>query len=91
MPVPKRKTSKRRRDQRQANKGIKPKAFTGCSNCQEPINTHTVCMNCGFYKGEKILVTKQERSVKRGKERAAITKRLQQKQAQQQPESADNQ
>ncbi|MCL4361009.1 50S ribosomal protein L32 [Candidatus Dependentiae bacterium] len=91
MPVPKRKTSKRRRDQRSANKGIKPQIFTACSHCQEPINPHTVCMNCGHYKGKKIMVTKKERSAKRGQERQAVAQKLQAKYAQQeQKQTAEN-
>lgn len=65
MPVPKRKTSKRRRDQRSANKGIRPKAFSGCLTCQAPIAAHKVCQECGYYKGVKILQTKTDRMHKR--------------------------
>jgi large subunit ribosomal protein L32 len=65
MPVPKRKRSRARRDSRFANKGIKVKAITGCSNCKEPIAPHTPCKECGFYKGAKVLVTKADRKVKR--------------------------
>jgi len=74
MPVPKRKTSKRRRDQRSANKGIKAKAFTECLSCKQPINPHTLCSNCGSYKGKKIVVTKVERMLKRGEVRQAKAK-----------------
>lgn len=63
MPVPKRKTSKSRRDKRHANCGINPQAFTACSNCQEPIMPHIACNTCGFYKGRKIFKTKLDRSV----------------------------
>jgi large subunit ribosomal protein L32 len=65
MPVPKRKRSRARRDSRFANKGLKVKAITGCSNCKEPIAPHTPCKTCGFYKGAKVLVTKADRKVKR--------------------------
>ncbi len=79
MPVPKRKTSKRRRDQRSANKGIKAKAFTECASCQHPITPHTLCSNCGSYKGKKIVVTKVERMIKRGEARQAKAKLAQEK------------
>jgi large subunit ribosomal protein L32 len=65
MPVPKRKTSKRRRDQRSSGKGIKPKAFSGCLTCSAPIGAHQVCKECGYYKGVKILQTKNDRMHKR--------------------------
>lgn len=65
MPVPKRKTSKCRIRSRAANKGIDPKSFSACSNCKDPIVSHQVCKACGFYKGEKVMVTKLDRKVKR--------------------------
>jgi len=65
MPVPKRKRSRARRDSRFANKGIKVKAITGCTNCKDPIVPHAACKKCGFYKGAKVLTIKAERSVKR--------------------------
>lgn len=61
MPVPKRKTSKARRDKRQSCKFIRPKAFCHCSNCEAPLNPHQACLTCGFYKGKKVLTTKQDR------------------------------
>jgi len=74
MPVPKRKTSKSRRDKRQSCKFIRPKAFTVCSNCTEPVSTHTLCHLCGFYKGRKVLLTRQDRSARRRTERALAQK-----------------
>jgi large subunit ribosomal protein L32 len=65
MPVPKRKTSKSRRDQRQSCKFIRPKPFSECKQCNEPVSGHQVCLNCGFYKGRKVLATKKERVIKR--------------------------
>lgn len=71
MPVPKRKTSKARRDQRASTKFIRPQAITKCLNCEHPINPHQVCFECGFYKGKKIMTTKLERAIKRGEVRRA--------------------
>ena len=75
MPVPKRKRSRARRDKRFANKGIKIKSFTECKNCKSPLACHTVCSNCGFYKGVKIMSTKAERAVRRGEKRQAKAKK----------------
>jgi len=69
MPVPKRKRSRSRRDKRFANKGLKVKMFTECNNCQAPIAPHQVCSGCGFYKGVKVVDTKIDRAIKRGKAR----------------------
>jgi len=65
MPVPKRKRSRARRDSRFANKGIKVKSITGCSQCNEPLIPHAACKKCGFYKGAKVLAIKADRLVRR--------------------------
>ena len=65
MPVPKRKTSKARRDQRSSSWFIRPQAIALCMECDAPNNPHQVCTECGFYKGRKVMITKRDRSVKR--------------------------
>lgn len=69
MPVPKRKTSKARRDKRSANKHIRPQAIAACLNCSAALSPHSACAECGFYKGVKVLTTKLERAIKRGESR----------------------
>lgn len=71
MPVPKRKRSRARRDSRFANKGIEPKAFTSCSQCEAPLAPHQACRECGYYKGSKVLATKVDRVVKRAEQKQA--------------------
>ena len=65
MAVPKRKTSKSRRDQRSASKFIRPQIFSECSHCSAPLLPHIVCEGCGFYRGRKIIKTKLDRSLAR--------------------------
>lgn len=72
MPVPKRKTSKARRDQRSSTKFIRPQAITACLNCSAALSPHQACAECGFYKGRKVLTTKIERVLKRGEARQAL-------------------
>jgi len=69
MPVPKRKRSRARRDSRFANKGMKVQSLTTCLNCQAPLATHQACKGCGFYKGVKVLRTKNDRSIERAQTR----------------------
>lgn len=69
MPVPKRKTSKRRRDQRHANRGLDVATITHCPNSGAPVMPHTVCLESGYYKGVKVMKTKQDRLEARGKKR----------------------
>ena len=97
MPVPKRKTSRARRDSRSADKAIKPKAICLCSNCSAPLCPHQACLDCGFYKGSKVLRTKNERLAKRDEIKQAKENRNKQKtqdseleaQAEQIPEDQD--
>ncbi|HVX01379.1 MAG TPA: 50S ribosomal protein L32 [Candidatus Babeliaceae bacterium] len=78
MPVPKRKVSRSRRDKRHATRFIRPKAIALCSNCSAPIPGHQVCDTCGFYKGKKVIETKLDRAIKRGKTRQAALQRREQ-------------
>ena len=56
MAVPKRKTSKARRDRRRSNvwKLDRP-GMSRCDNCGAIKAPHRVCKNCGFYKGVEVL------------------------------------
>ena len=72
MPVPKRKTSKARRDQRSSTKFIRAKCFVKCSNCEHTISSHQICEQCGFYKGRKIMVTRLERAINRKETKQAL-------------------
>ena len=75
MPVPKRKTSKSRRDQRSACKFLRPQVFAACGQCTAPLMPHVVCEVCGYYKGRKIFKTKLDRTLKRGEVRKAVAEK----------------
>ena len=90
MPVPKRKTSKSRRDSRSANKGVKPKAVASCQTCQAAIAAHAVCQDCGYYKGVKILKTKTDRKYTRVQMREAMQAKVQAKSASDQDSSGES-
>jgi len=58
MPVPKKKLTNRRRNNRRSaprHQQVILKELATCSNCGTKIMPHVVCYNCGFYKGKKIL------------------------------------
>lgn len=56
MAVPKRKTSKARRDKRRSNVWkLEVPGMVKCSHCGEYILAHRVCNVCGYYKGKDIL------------------------------------
>ncbi|MFZ5966338.1 MAG: 50S ribosomal protein L32 [Bacillota bacterium] len=56
MAVPKRKTSKARRDKRRAS-NIKMTApnIVECPQCHEPKLSHRVCKACGFYQDKEVI------------------------------------
>ncbi len=60
MPVPKRRTSKSRRDKRRTHDSLTAPTWMNCSNCGETNRPHQVCPKCGFYKGKKVLELKTD-------------------------------
>jgi large subunit ribosomal protein L32 len=54
MAVPKRKTSKSRRDKRRAQHGISIPRVQICPTCKQPKRPHRVCPNCKTYKGRDV-------------------------------------
>ncbi|MDR0697450.1 MAG: 50S ribosomal protein L32 [Christensenellaceae bacterium] len=58
MAVPKRKVSKQSGNSRFANWKIKAPNLSSCSQCHELIESHTVCPNCGYYNGIKVVEKK---------------------------------
>jgi large subunit ribosomal protein L32 len=59
MAVPKRKTSKSRRDKRRTHYKAEIPAVSTCSNCGEPSKPHNICAKCGYYNGKKVLEIKE--------------------------------
>jgi large subunit ribosomal protein L32 len=54
MAVPKRKTSRARtHSRRSANRRVDPPARSLCPNCGVAKLPHTVCSNCGWYRGQQ--------------------------------------
>lgn len=49
MAVPKRKTSKARRDNRRSHHALKPAQLKKCPKCGEPVKPHSTCKNCNNY------------------------------------------
>ena len=55
MAVPKKKTSRSRRDKRRTHKRLNVPTYVTCPQCNEPKLPHKVCLNCGTYKGREII------------------------------------
>ncbi len=57
MAVPKKKTSKSRRDMRRAHDALTAPGISVCPQCKEPKQPHRVCASCGTYKGKDVIVS----------------------------------
>ncbi len=60
MAVPKRKTSKARRDKRRSHDALTSPAASICPQCGAPKVPHRICGQCGTYKGRTILAIDEE-------------------------------
>ena len=60
MGVPKKRTSKMRRDRRRAaNNNLRSAVqVISCPNCKEPVLPHRACTSCGHYAGREVIATK---------------------------------
>lgn len=54
MAVPKKKTSKSRRNMRRSHHALTPSSYAECSNCGELKRPHHVCGSCGQYDGREV-------------------------------------
>jgi len=75
MAVPKWNKTKGKRNQRRMHLFLKKPSLVLCPKCGKPVLPHTVCLNCGYYKGIEVIdvlkkLTKKEKKI-REKEMAA--------------------
>ncbi|WP_432821302.1 50S ribosomal protein L32 [Trichloromonas sp.] len=59
MAVPKKKTSKSKRDMRRSHDALAAPGMSICPQCQEPKQSHRACASCGTYKGKEIVGTEE--------------------------------
>lgn len=55
MAVPKRRTSKKVKNQRRTHKKLHVPGMAACSNCGEYVMPHHVCKACGHYNGKEVV------------------------------------
>ena len=60
MAVPKRRTSRSKRNKRRGHDSIGTPARSVCPQCQEPKAPHRVCGKCGTYRGREIIKIDEE-------------------------------
>ncbi|MFC1930003.1 50S ribosomal protein L32 [Chloroflexota bacterium] len=55
MALPKRKTSKARRDKRRSHSSLSLPAMENCPQCHSPKRPHHACPTCGTYAGRQVI------------------------------------
>lgn len=55
MAVPKKKTSKSRKNMRRAHDFLTSRSVSVCPQCKSPKLPHRVCPTCGTYKGKEVI------------------------------------
>lgn len=58
MAHPKHRISKQRRNKRRTHHKVTPVQLASCSNCGATVKYHTVCPECGYYRG-KLAIEKE--------------------------------
>ncbi len=69
MAVPRHSHTRGKVGRSRMHKYIKSVRLNVCPKCKKPILSHTVCLNCGYYKGAEVInvlgkLTKKERKAK---------------------------
>ena len=59
MAVPKRKTSKSKRNKRRSHQKITAPNLSVCPQCGEATLPHHACTRCGTYKGRTVIETEE--------------------------------
>ncbi len=54
MPVPRRKTSRQKRDTRRSHQHLQSQQVQRCKRCGSPRMSHRVCPSCGFLGDKEI-------------------------------------
>lgn len=66
MAVPKRKTSKSKRDKRRTHHKLRLLSIVECPRCHSKKISHRVCENCGYYAEHEIIIF-EEKGKEKGK------------------------
>ncbi|MDA8394589.1 MAG: 50S ribosomal protein L32 [Candidatus Dormibacteria bacterium] len=57
MALPKERVPKARRDRRRSHLALAAPTLAPCPRCRHPRRPHTVCPNCGQYRGREVIAT----------------------------------
>lgn len=81
MTAPKQRHTKGKRNKRRMNIFLAKPSLSKCSKCGVPVMLHTVCRNCGYYKGVEHInvLEKLSKKEKKLKEKELAAKEAQEK------------
>ncbi|MEX0800129.1 MAG: 50S ribosomal protein L32 [Dehalococcoidia bacterium] len=65
-PLPKKKTSKSRRDRRRGHLSASTPSLVTCPQCRSPKPSHRACPVCGTYRGREVLNVTARAARRRG-------------------------
>ncbi|RMD82867.1 MAG: 50S ribosomal protein L32 [Candidatus Dadabacteria bacterium] len=60
MAVPKRRTSKSKRNKRRSHDALKPPSFGTCPRCGARTVPHRACPACGHYRDRQVIAVTEE-------------------------------
>ena len=67
------------------HKHIRRVSLNVCPKCRKPILSHTVCKNCGYYKGEEVINVLAQLTKKEKKTREKEIKQVEKEQKKENP------
>jgi large subunit ribosomal protein L32 len=62
MAEPKKRRSATRQGNNRSHLALREIAVVACTNCHKPMRPHTVCIECGYYKGNLVLPQKAKKA-----------------------------
>lgn len=76
MSVPKQRHTSSRRDRRRSHHSSPKITLSRCSHCGDPALPHTVCANCGYYRGHQVIdvLAKLDKKEKKNKQKELSAK-----------------
>lgn len=69
MSVPKRRRSSSKQARHRSSWKLKQPFFVNCAHCQSAVLSHSVCMQCGYYDGRKVMEIETQEEKKLRKKR----------------------
>jgi len=76
MAVPRHSHTRSKVGKTRMHKYIKPVVLNVCPKCKKPVLSHTVCKNCGHYKGVEVVNVLSQLSKKEKKTREKEMKQI---------------